>query len=382
MEALSYTQGSVKRARAIIAHEQARLPANDDRIDPEVRVWLASARGMAELAGGDIHVSRDQFGLAARLADTMPAQFDARTRNDFHQRHAFTLIRLGDGKGAEAEITPLLAAQTQLLGPTNPDVLLLRMNLGQAYLYQRRFSDAVETPTAVLPLMRRQLGPDHRLVQQTLAARVEAYGNLGDYRASIADGRELYAIALKQQGLHAFRPIVALSDLATSECRAPDLAQGVADAQGLSRFAGSVRRQSGADPGRRRRAGAMPDRSRAGRRRRAVDRAYRSQGGGGAGIRSQLGRKCRSGPSRDRCASAPMERRGGQPSCCGGGLCLAAIGCLSAPQVSGAECARRPFGRATRLIWRRTEGAAADRSHSVEVKGRGQDVASPFDTIV
>jgi len=231
MEALSYTQGSVEHAQAIVAQERARLPKDEERIDPEVRVWLASARGMAELAGGDVHVSRDQFGLAARLADTMPAQFDTRTRNDFHQRHAFTLIRLGDGKGAEAEIRPLLAAQTRLLGPTNPDVLLLRMNLGQAYLYQGRFADAVETLSAVLPLMRRQLGPDHRLVQQTLAARVEAYGNLGDYRASIADGRELYAIALKQQGLHAFRTIGALSDMATSECRAPDVASGVADAR-------------------------------------------------------------------------------------------------------------------------------------------------------
>lgn len=231
MEALSYTQDSVEHARAIIARERARLPKDGDQIDPEVRVWLASARGMAELAGGDVHVSRDQFGLAARLADTMPTQFDARTRNDFHQRHAFTLIRLGDGKGAEAEIRPLLAAQMRLLGPTNPDVLLLRMNLGQAYLYQRRFADAVTTLSAVLPLMRQQLGSDHRLVQQTLAARVEAYGDLGDYRASIADGRALYAIALKQQGLHAFRPIVALSDLATSECRAPDLAHGVADAR-------------------------------------------------------------------------------------------------------------------------------------------------------
>ena len=230
-EALSYTQGSVERARTIIARERAHLPQDESRIDPEVRVWLASARGMTELAGGDVHVSRDQFGLAARLADTMPAQFDARTRNDFHQRHAFTLIRLGDGKGAEAAIKPLLAAQTRLLGPTNPDVLLLRMNLGQAYLYQRRFADAVTALSAVLPLMRQQLGPDHRLVQQTLAARVEAYGDLGNYRASIADGRELYAIALKQQGLHAFRPIVALSDLATSECCAPDLADGVADAR-------------------------------------------------------------------------------------------------------------------------------------------------------
>lgn len=230
-EALSYTEGSVERARAIIAQERARLPGDEDRIDPEVRVWLASARGMVELAGGDIHVSRDQFGLAAEIADSMPGQFDARTRNDFHQRYAFTLIRLGDGKGAEAAIKPLLAAQARLLGPTNPDVLLLRMNLGQAYLYQRRFADAVKELSAVLPLMRQQLGPDHRLVQQTLAARVEAYGDLGNYQASIADGRELYAIALKQQGLRAFRPIVALSDLATSECRARDLANGVAHAR-------------------------------------------------------------------------------------------------------------------------------------------------------
>ena len=231
MEALSYAQGSVERARAIIAKEQARLPRDESRIDPEVRVWLASARGMSELAGGDVHVSRDQFGLAAQLADTMPAVFDPRTRNDFHQRHAFTLIRLGDGKGAEAEIRPLLAAQTRLLGPDNPDVLLLRMNLGQAYLYQRRFADAVAALSAVLPLMRQQLGPDHRLVQQTLAARIEAYGDLGDYRASIADGRALYAIALRQQGLHAFRTIVSLSDMATSECRAPDVVSGVADAR-------------------------------------------------------------------------------------------------------------------------------------------------------
>ncbi|MBY8828906.1 protein kinase domain-containing protein [Hephaestia mangrovi] len=231
MEALSYTQGSVERARQIIARERSRLPRDENRIDPEERVWLASARGMAELAGGDVHVSRDQFGLAARLADTMPAVFDARARNDFHQRHAFTLIRLGDGKGAEAEIRHLLAAQTRLLGPTNPDVLLLRMNLGQAYLYQRRFADAIATLSAVLPLMRQQLGQDHRLVQQTLAARVEAYGDLGDYRASIADGRTLYAIALRHQGLHAFRTIGALADMATSECRAPDIASGVADAR-------------------------------------------------------------------------------------------------------------------------------------------------------
>jgi DNA-binding winged helix-turn-helix (wHTH) protein/tetratricopeptide (TPR) repeat protein len=230
MEALSAEKGSVERARAIIAAEEQPLPPEPKR-DPEVAVWLASAKGMADLAGNDIHKALDQFGTAASLADTMPDVFDQRTRNNFHQRHAFIFIRLGDGKRAEEAIRPLLAAQTQLLGPTNPDVLLLRMNLGQAYLFQKRYADAVKELSAVLPLMRAQLGPDHRLVQQTLAARLEAYGGVGDYADSIADGRALYAIARKEQGMSAFRTIAALSDLSTSECRTPAPAMGLADAQ-------------------------------------------------------------------------------------------------------------------------------------------------------
>lgn len=230
MEALSAEKGSVERARAIITAQDRQLPPQLKR-DPEVAVWLASARGMAELAGGDVHVALDQFDRAATLADTMPEIFDQRTRNNFHQRHVFMFIRLGEGKRAEEAIRPLLAAQAQLLGPTNPDVLLLRMNLGQAYLFQKRYADAVRELSAVLPVMRAQLGPDHRLVQQTLAARLEAYGGMGDYADSIADGRALYGIALKQQGMGAFRTIGALSDLSTSECRTSELATGLADSR-------------------------------------------------------------------------------------------------------------------------------------------------------
>jgi len=230
MEALSAEQGSIKHARAIIEAEKKRLPPEPQR-DREVAVWLASAEGMTELAGGDLHIALDRFGKAATLADTMPGIFDPHTRNNFHQRHAFIFIRLGEGKRAEQALRPLLAAQTRLLGPVNPDVLLLRMNLGQAYLFQKRHADAVRELSAVLPLMKAQLGPDHRLVQQTLAARLEAYGSMGDYADSIADGRALYSIALKQQGLGAFRTISALADLSTSECRTPQFAAGLADAR-------------------------------------------------------------------------------------------------------------------------------------------------------
>ncbi|MXP29967.1 tetratricopeptide repeat protein [Porphyrobacter algicida] len=228
-EALSAEKGSIGRARAIIAEQEKLLPTDPHR-DPETRVWLASAIGMTELAGGDIHVALEQFGKAANLADILPEVFDQRTRNNFHQRYAFTFIRLGEGKRAEQAIHPLLASQTRLLGPANPDVLLLRMNLGQAYLFQKRYADAIKELSAVLPLMQKQLGPDHRLVQQTLAARQEAYGSMGDYVDAIGDGRALYASALRQQGMAAFRTIAGLSDLATSECRTTQLSQGLADA--------------------------------------------------------------------------------------------------------------------------------------------------------
>ncbi|MGN6424601.1 MAG: protein kinase domain-containing protein [Asticcacaulis sp.] len=230
MEALSYQADSLDRARKLLADETAQLPP-PDRMDPETQVWLSSARGMLSLADGDPKTALAQFGAAATGADALPNLFNARLRNDFHQRHAFTYVRLGDGKSAEAEIRPLLAAQMQLLGPKNPDVLILRLNLGQAYLFQQRYTDAVRELTSVLPELRAQLGPDHRLVQLALGARGQALGMMGRYAESVRDERALVDIALKSQGLHSYRALTALSDLSTSECRAPDLNRGIADGQ-------------------------------------------------------------------------------------------------------------------------------------------------------
>jgi DNA-binding winged helix-turn-helix (wHTH) protein/tetratricopeptide (TPR) repeat protein len=230
MEALSYQAESLDRARKLLNDEAGRLPP-PAQMDPETRVWLNSARGMLSLAGGDPKTALAQFGAAASGADALPNAFNARLRNDFHQRHAFTYIRLGDGKAAEAEIRPLLAAQTQLLGAKNPDVLILRLNLGQAFLFQQRYADAVSELTSVLPDLRAQLGPDHRLVQLALGARGQALGMMGRYAESVRDERALVDIALRSQGLHSYRALTGLSDLSTSECRAEDVKRGVADGQ-------------------------------------------------------------------------------------------------------------------------------------------------------
>src|SRR3546814_4823249 len=64
---------------------------------PETTVWLESARGMAALAGEDVPGSRDHFGRAWQAARTQPELFSPRQIVNFGQRHAFALIRLGDG---------------------------------------------------------------------------------------------------------------------------------------------------------------------------------------------------------------------------------------------------------------------------------------------
>src|SRR3546814_17539181 len=67
---------------------------------PETTVWLESARGMAALAGEAVPGSRDHFGLAWQAARTQPELFSPSQRVNFRQRHAFALIRPGDGAAA------------------------------------------------------------------------------------------------------------------------------------------------------------------------------------------------------------------------------------------------------------------------------------------
>src|SRR3546814_15674814 len=108
---------------------------------------------MAALAGEDVPGSRDHFGRAWQAARTQPELFSPRQIVNFGQRHAFALIRLGDGAAAEKAFRPLVAEMTRLVGRDHPDTLFLPLNVGPARLLRPRHPDAAAVPHATLPVL-------------------------------------------------------------------------------------------------------------------------------------------------------------------------------------------------------------------------------------
>src|SRR3546814_8246664 len=118
---------------------------------------------MAALAGEDVPGSRDHFGRAWQAARTQPELFSPRQIVNFGQRHAFALIRLGDGAAAEKAFRPLVAEMTRLVGRDHPDTLFLRLNVGPALMVQQRYPEAIAVLDALLPVLEKPLGPNQRI---------------------------------------------------------------------------------------------------------------------------------------------------------------------------------------------------------------------------
>jgi DNA-binding winged helix-turn-helix (wHTH) protein len=230
MEARSYRAGSLARARSLLRGQEA-LIAPLRRLPPELLVWLASARGMVALIGDDPKQAAQQFHQASMGAAALPALFDAGTRLNFKQREAFALIRLGDGRAAEALQRELLRSYATLRGPDSPEALRVRLNLVQSLMVQYRFADAIAEATALYPRMLATFGPDHELTLQLLTTRAQCYGSLEQFDHAIRDGLEVYRRAVKTNGPKSFFPIATLTDVATAQCRAGHAREGLQNAE-------------------------------------------------------------------------------------------------------------------------------------------------------
>ncbi|PAL22407.1 winged helix-turn-helix domain-containing protein [Sphingopyxis sp. GW247-27LB] len=226
--ALSTQPGSLDAARGMIA-AAARTIAAKGIDSPETTVWLESARGMAALAGEDVPGSRDHFGRAWQAARTQPELFSPRQIVNFGQRHAFALIRLGEGAAAEKAFRPLVAEMTKLVGRDHPDTLFLRLNVGQALMVQQRFPEAIAVFDALLPVMERRLGPNHRYTLLLLAARQQSLGGVGRYADAAADGERVWRAAAAKDGPSSFAAVAGRTDIGISQCRAGKLDQGIAN---------------------------------------------------------------------------------------------------------------------------------------------------------
>jgi DNA-binding winged helix-turn-helix (wHTH) protein len=244
MEARSYSAGSLERARSILAEETQALAAVKAP-GPQVPVWLASARGMVALVGNDAPQAAKEFAAAVKAADADPTDFDLGSRLTFVQRLAFAHIRLGDGAVAESLFRRLAGGYASLEGPDSADVLMVRLNLAQAYMIQGKHDQAVREANALYPKMLAVLGPEHELTLQLLSTRAQSEGALENWDAAIADTRAVHAVAVRTVGPGSFFGVASLTDGATAECRSGRLADGLRDvtearAQANAAFAGSA----------------------------------------------------------------------------------------------------------------------------------------------
>ncbi|HEY2662217.1 MAG TPA: winged helix-turn-helix domain-containing protein [Caulobacteraceae bacterium] len=235
MEARSYEQASLPRAKAMLAEQEARIAALR-QVRPDVAVWRASARGMVDLISDDAAGAARNFKEASDRAERLPA-FDETTRLTFKQRLAFAHIRLGDGKTAESLFRSLISDYTDLEGADSPNVLMVRLNLAQALMIQGEHEAAIREANAVYPAFLARLGATHELTLQLLSTRAQSEGTLMRWDDAIRDDLAVHEIAVAKQGPKSFFAVASLADLATAQCRSGRLAQGLGDAEQAYRTA-------------------------------------------------------------------------------------------------------------------------------------------------
>lgn len=229
MEARSYQDGSLPRARADLAQAEAQI-AGIAAPRPDIAVWLASARGVIALIANDIPTAQARFGEAVDRAGHLP-EFDPVARLTLRQRLAFTRIRLGDGPGAERDFRALAQDYAAIEGPDGPDVLMTRMNLAQALMVGHRHAEAIAEAAAIYPRLVARLGEDHEMTLQLLTTKAQSEGVLERWNDAIRDDLHVHAIATPKLGPHSFFSIASLTDAATAQCRSGQAAQGLAAAR-------------------------------------------------------------------------------------------------------------------------------------------------------
>jgi hypothetical protein len=114
MEARSYQEDSLPRARALLADAEASIPKLGSP-PTELPVWRSSAKGMIALIGNNAKQAASQFETAYAASKNLPS-LDESERLTFKQRMAFADIRLGDGANAERLFRELIDEFIRLQG--------------------------------------------------------------------------------------------------------------------------------------------------------------------------------------------------------------------------------------------------------------------------
>lgn len=229
MEARSFQSQGIPTAKSLVAAQESLL-ARIPHPRGDLKVWLATAKGMIALVESDARSANHYFNEASDAASNAP-ELDEIARFNLRQRLAFTYIRLGDGATAERLARQLIAAYSSTAGADSPYVLRVRLNLAQAFMIERKFPEAVREANEIYPTFLSKLGADHELTMQLLATRAQSEGSLGMFDDSVRDDLAIYNAAVKKQGPLSFYSIATLSDASEAQCRADHFVDGERDAR-------------------------------------------------------------------------------------------------------------------------------------------------------
>jgi hypothetical protein len=180
---------------------------------------------MLALVESDAKLANQNFKTALDAGVNVP-EFDEIARFNLRQRLAFTYIRLGDGATAERLARELIAGYSKANGPDSPYVLRVRLNLAQALMIEKKFSESVEEANRIYPAFLAKFGPEHELSMQLLTTRAQSEGSMGRFDDSVRDDLAIYDLSVKKQGPLSFYSIATLSDASVAQCRGGHLADG------------------------------------------------------------------------------------------------------------------------------------------------------------
>jgi len=229
LEARSYEKDSLPLAKSILQQQEALIARLPHPL-PDLPVWLSSAKGMVALIDNNAKSAAENFQAAVDQANALP-EFDESARLTFKQRLGFSYIRLGEGAKAEQTFRDLIAAFTRVVGPDSPHVLRVRLNLAQAFMIEKKYSDAVQEANSIYPEFVSQLGPDHELTMQLLATRAQSEGSLELWDDAIRDDLAIHALAVRKQGPLSFFAIATLTDASLAQCRSGRYREGESNAR-------------------------------------------------------------------------------------------------------------------------------------------------------
>jgi serine/threonine protein kinase/DNA-binding winged helix-turn-helix (wHTH) protein len=232
MEVVSGQPGSMNRAKSIVAAVQPTLPRLGLR-QAEAQVWLNNAQGAVEMLGGDVHAAVADYRQAADRADTMPEVFEESTRLTLRTNLAFAYMRLNDWDNAAPMISALLQRRLALNGPHHPATLRLDLDLAQIRIAQGHAAEALPELNRIYPDFVAVYGPDHLQTLLLLSTRGEALDRLERFQEAAVDQLAVQKMFAAKHGDHSFVALGALADAAHSECRAGQVAQGLAAANSV-----------------------------------------------------------------------------------------------------------------------------------------------------